>query len=59
MRLWAWQFKNAKTAGVGARIADLEAGRETQGKTDDNDEHPHQVSGPGFEIVLWLCRVKT
>ena len=26
MRLWAWQFNKAKTAGVGARIAQLEQG---------------------------------
>ena len=26
-RLWAWQFKEAKTVGVGRRIAQLEQGR--------------------------------
>lgn len=25
-KLWAWQFKDAKTTGVGARIAKLENG---------------------------------
>nr|XP_018265101.1 uncharacterized protein I303_03284 [Kwoniella dejecticola CBS 10117]OBR87259.1 hypothetical protein I303_03284 [Kwoniella dejecticola CBS 10117] len=34
MRLWAWQFKNAETSGVGRRIAQLEAGHTTGDKME-------------------------
>ena len=47
MRLWAWQFQSARTAGVGARVTDLEAGRDVaQSKTQTHDEEEggqHQV----------------
>jgi len=44
-RLWAWQFKEAQTTGVGRRIAKLEAGVASddeqigsEGQTRDVDE---------------------
>lgn len=54
MRLWAWQFKGAKTAGVGARVAEIEAGREiTHGKTHDDDTGMQELVRPAVSL---FCR---
>lgn len=36
--LWAWQFKNAETHGVGARIAAMEAGRTVEAEVQPEED---------------------
>ena len=41
MNLWAWQFHNAKTIGIGARITQLEEGNVVAAVPGTDSPRPH------------------